>query len=124
MSVPVVSTARLTLRAHRLDDFAAYFAMWADPAVTRFIGGRPLSREDAWARFLRYTSHWAMMGYGFWAITETATGRFAGEAGLAEFKREIEPPLVGTPEIGWVMAPWAQGQGFATEAVRAATAWF
>jgi RimJ/RimL family protein N-acetyltransferase len=27
------------------------------------------------------------------------------------------------PEIGWVLARWAHGQGFATEAVRAVIAW-
>jgi RimJ/RimL family protein N-acetyltransferase len=123
-TAPLMVTPRLTMRAHRLPDLADYSAMWADPAVTRHIGGRPLSGEEAWARLLRYVGHWTLLGYGFWAIIETATGRFAGETGFAEFKRDMQPPIVGTPEIGWVLAPWAQGQGFATEAVQAATAWF
>ena len=29
----------------------------------------------------------------------------------------------GTPEIGWVLAPWSHGKGFATEAGGAAVAW-
>jgi RimJ/RimL family protein N-acetyltransferase len=124
MSVaPVLVTPRLTLRAHGVKDFADLAAMWGDPAVVRHIGGRPLSGEDVWARLLRYVGHWALMDYGFWVVAETATGRFAGETGFAEFKRDLQPPLVA-PEIGWVLAPWAQGQGFATEAVQAATAWF
>ena len=44
------------------------------------------------------------MGFGFWALEEKATGAFAGEMGFAEFKREIDPPILGTPEIGWVLA--------------------
>ena len=41
MEVPVIETERLLLRGHRLDDFEALAAMWADPAVVRFIGGKP-----------------------------------------------------------------------------------
>jgi RimJ/RimL family protein N-acetyltransferase len=43
--------------------------------------------------------------------------------GRADFRREITPPLEGEPEAGWVLAPWAHGRGFATEAVRAMLAW-
>jgi RimJ/RimL family protein N-acetyltransferase len=42
--------------------------------------------------------------------------------GFADFRREITPPL-DAPEAGWVLAPWAHGRGYATEAVRAALAW-
>ena len=49
--------------------------MWADPAVTRFIGGRVFNREEVWARLLRYAGHWQWMGYGFWAIEEKESGR-------------------------------------------------
>ncbi len=41
--VPILETERLRLRGHRRDDFAASAAMWADPIVTRYIGGKPLS---------------------------------------------------------------------------------
>ena len=51
---PAIETPRLRLRAHRPDDLEASFAMWGDPAVTRFIGGRPFTREEVWGRFLRY----------------------------------------------------------------------
>ena len=51
---PVIETQRTILRAHRLEDFDAYAAMWADPVVTRFIGGKPRTREESWMRFLRH----------------------------------------------------------------------
>ena len=121
--VPVIETARLVLRAHRMDDFRDCAAMWAHPEVVRYIGGRPFSAEEVWARLLRYVGHWQWMQFGYWAIEEKATGAFAGELGFAEFKRELEPPILGFPEIGWALAPHAHGRGYATEAIRAAVAW-
>lgn len=97
--------------------------MWAEPEVTRFIGGRPSTRDEVWSRLLRYAGHWALLGYGYWAIVEKATGRFIGELGFADFKRDIIPSLDGMPELGWALASHAHGKGYATEAVRAAIAW-
>jgi RimJ/RimL family protein N-acetyltransferase len=122
-AVPALDTERLELRGHTLADVAECTAMWADPDVTRYIGGRSASAEDSWARVLRYAGLWALLGYGYWVARERATGRFVGEVGLADFRRDLTPPLDGAPEVGWALAPWAHGQGFATEAVRAALAW-
>ena len=122
-ALPALDTERLTLRGHTPADVADSAAMWGDPAVTRYIGGRPLSAEDTWACVLRYAGLWALLGYGYWVVRERATGRFVGEVGLADFRRAITPPLDGAPEAGWVLASWAHGRGFATEAVRAGLAW-
>jgi len=116
-------TERLLFRGHRLEDFEDCAALWGDPEVTRYVGGRPFTREEVWTRLLRYVGHWSLMGFGFWAITEKSSGRFVGEVGFAEFKRDLQPSIEGYPEGGWVLAKWAHGQGLATEAVRAATAW-
>lgn len=121
--IPVIETARLRLRGHRKSDFAACAALWADPVVTRYISGRPFTGEEVWARILRYSGHWAWMAYGFWAIDERATGRFIGEAGFGDFRREMEPSLEGIPEAGWVLSPAAHGKGYATEAVNAFLSW-
>jgi RimJ/RimL family protein N-acetyltransferase len=121
--VPRIATSRLILRGHQLTDFAACAAMWADPLVVQHIGGRPSTTEEVWARLLRYVGHWALLGFGYWVVEERTTGRFVGEVGFADFHREMDPPLANTPESGWALASWAHGQGFATEAVRAALAW-
>lgn len=120
--IPTIETERLLLREHKLADLEAYVAMWADPEVVRFIGGKPSTREESWARFIRYAGLWRHLGYGYWAIEEKASGRFLGDGGFADFKREIEPPLEA-PEQGWALAPWAHGKGFATEAVAAMVGW-
>ena len=122
-TIPVIETDRLTLSGHRVDAFSDCLALWTDPEVTRFIGGKPSTQEEVWARLLRYVGHWALLGFGYWVVAEKQTGRFLGEVGFANFRRVIEPSLDDMPEIGWALAPHSHGKGYATEAVRAAVAW-
>jgi RimJ/RimL family protein N-acetyltransferase len=91
--------------------------------VTRYLGGKPLSEEEVWARLLRYLGHWAWMGFGYWVMEEKGSGGFAGEVGFSDWKRDIEPSLKDVPELGWVLATRVHGKGYATEAARAAIAW-
>ena len=97
--------------------------MWADPRVTQYIRPQPFTPEESWARLLRYIGHWTLLSFGYWVIEDKATGVFLGECGFANYKRDIQPPLGDTPEIGWVLVPHAHGKGYASEAVRAAVAW-
>lgn len=121
--VPTLESERLTLRGHRVTDYDDSAAMWAEPEVTRHIGNRPFTREESWSRLLRYVGHWSALGFGYWVVSEKSSGRFVGEVGFSDFKRELVPSFDGAPEIGWVLAPSAHGKGFATEAVRAVVAW-
>jgi RimJ/RimL family protein N-acetyltransferase len=122
-AAPVLTTERLRLRSHRAADLDALAAMWADASVARHIGGRPATREEAWARLLRYVGHWSLLGFGYWVVEERASGAFVDEVGFGDFKRDIEPSFGDALEAGWALAPSAQGRGYATEAVRAALRW-
>lgn len=122
-AAPIIETERLRLRPHRIEDFAPSAAMWSDPGVTRYIGGKPSTAQQTWLRLLAYAGHWQFLGFGYWAIEEKSTGAFAGEAGFADFKREIAASMQGVPELGWALAPRFHGRGLGTEAVRAAVAW-
>lgn len=124
IDIPILETSRLSLRAHQLGDFDAYAAIWSDPDVTRMVTpGHPLDRLEAWQRFLWFPGHWALMGYGFWAVEERATGALLGEVGFIDLKRDYDERLNDVPEMGWVFAKSAQGKGYATEAALAAIAW-
>ncbi|KIC36803.1 GNAT family N-acetyltransferase [Leisingera sp. ANG-M7] len=117
MTAPTLETERLILRPHRVQDFEAVAALWAEPEVVRFISGTPSTPEESWARLLRYIGHWQALGFGYWAVTLRENGLFIGEVGFADYQRGMEPPLAGVPEAGWVLAPEVHGQGIATEAV-------
>jgi RimJ/RimL family protein N-acetyltransferase len=123
VTIPVLETERLILREHRLEDFPAYMAMWADEAVVRFISGKAFTEEESWARYLRNIGQWDLVGAGFWAVEEKSTRRFIGQIGFVEAYRAIEPSLKGVPEIGWSLASDTQGKGYALEGARAALAW-
>ena len=123
MAVPILETERLVLRPHQLDDFDRYVEMWSDPDVVRFIGGQPFSREASWSRFVRQAGLWHLLGFGFFAIEEKATGHFIGEAGFHDLHRALSPSIEGTLEAGWGLMSGVQGWGYATEAMSAAIAW-
>ncbi|SCB60090.1 Protein N-acetyltransferase, RimJ/RimL family [Rhizobium aethiopicum] len=123
IDIPTLQTERLTLRPHRLDDFEAHAALWADEKVVRFITGAPSTREQSWSRMLRIAGMWHHMGFGFLAIVEKESGRFIGEAGFLEARRDMEPSIEGTLEVGWALMPAAHGRGYATEALTALIDW-
>ena len=120
---PVLETDRLRLRGHRADDFGDSAAMWADPEVVRYITGEPSTESASWDRLLRYVGHWPVVGYGYWVVEAKDDGRFVGEVGFADYKRDIKPSLEGMPEAGWVLKTTEHGKGYASEAVRRIVDW-
>ncbi|PMS17823.1 GNAT family N-acetyltransferase [Trinickia dabaoshanensis] len=118
-----IDTERLMLRLPSREHFERSVAMWSDAEVTRFIGGRSFTREETWARLLRYVGHWQMLDYGYWVVLERETGSYIGEVGFADYHRDLGPTSSGAPEAGWALVPRVHGKGYATEAVRAATRW-
>lgn len=122
MPVPVLTTARLTLRGFRESDLDAYAAMQADAEVMRHLGagadaGRPRTRDQSWTSMALLMGQWALKGYGSFALEETETGRFIGRAGILHLAGWPEP------ELAYALARAAWGQGFAQEACRAILPW-
>jgi RimJ/RimL family protein N-acetyltransferase len=123
VAIPTIETERLRLRGHRPDDFPDCLAMWTEPDVTRYIGGKPSTEQQAWTRMLTYIGHWSFMGFGYWAVEDKATGRYMGDVGFADFHRDVAASMRGVPELGWALATAYHGRGYGTEAVAAAAAW-
>lgn len=121
---PVIETARLRLRPHRVEDLDARCAMTADLETMRFIGGAVQGPEENFTRILRYAGQWALFGYGGLAVEERESGRFVGEVGLGRFGRCLGPDFDVHPEGMWVLGREAAGKGYATEGMRAVIDWY
>ncbi|MBX9765744.1 MAG: GNAT family N-acetyltransferase, partial [Bdellovibrionales bacterium] len=120
----MIETPRLVLRQHTVADFEDCVAMWTDPNVLHFINnGVAFPAAHSWTRLLSYVGHWTLFNYGYWAVQEKVTGKFIGQLGFADFKREVTPSILGEPELGWALISESQGKGYATEALRAALSW-
>jgi RimJ/RimL family protein N-acetyltransferase len=107
--IPVLETERLVLREGRDGDFDALVAFYADVEASKPVGG-PLSRAEAWGRVAFNRGHWALRGYGNWAIEEKATGDYVGWSGL------WFPEGFPEREVGWGLMRSKRGRGYATEA--------
>ena len=111
-NVPTIDTERLTLRGWRESDLDAYAAMMADPEVMRFLGGAS-SRGDAWRGMATLIGHWALRGFGLWAVERKSDGALIGRVGIQY------PEGWPSTEVAWTLARPYWGQGYATEAAQA-----
>ena len=122
-AAPTLETARLILRPFRESDLEPIAASAADPETVRFLGGAVATREETWRKLATMPGMWSLLGYGYWIVERKDDGAVIGQAGFADFKRDMEPNVEGLPEMGWSFARHAWGQGYASEAVLAALRW-
>lgn len=110
----VLETERLLLRRLRESDLDALAAIYADPAVTRFLGG-PRTREDTHTRLGWMIAAADEQGFGLWATTLRRDGTLIGRCGI--LVQDVE----GTPEheIAYLLGSEWWGSGYATEAAAA-----
>ena len=109
------------LRHLRPTDLAAFTAYRADPAVCRFQGSDPFGAEQAAAFIAEHavaavpapSGQWVQLG-----IARASDDELLGDCAL--HLHAHEPRLA---EIGITLAPRWQGQGYATEALRALLGW-
>ncbi|MDQ6714456.1 MAG: GNAT family N-acetyltransferase [Candidatus Dormibacteraeota bacterium] len=117
MAFPSIVTERLLLREWRDADVAPFIAINADPVVMEFFP--ELYAEERTRRFVeRIRERWAELGYGLWAVERRDTGLFIGYVGL--WPATFPAHFTSAVEVGWRLAADQWGQGYATEAGRAA----
>ena len=115
----MIETDRLVLRPAVDADRDAIADLNARPEVGAWLGGvRSRTESDAFVD--RVMAHDAEHGFGFWAVERKADGRLIGMTGVWWVPSEMNMP--GAAEIGWRFLPEAWGQGYATEAAKAALA--
>ncbi|MBN1093787.1 GNAT family N-acetyltransferase [Blastococcus sp. TML/M2B] len=108
---------RLVLRPYRADDVGAVHRACQDADIQRWTTVPvPYTEADALAFVTETTVSGRAEGRGLLTAVE-ADGRFVGSAGL-HFTRG----MLG-PGVGYWVAPWARGQGYAAEAARALADW-
>ena len=113
----MIGTPRLILRNWRPEDLAPWAALNADPEVMRhFPSTHTRAESDAMAAGNQ--DHIDQHGFGLWAIERKEDGAFLGFNGLMVLRDNN--PLAPGVEAGWRYAKHAWGQGYATEAARAA----
>jgi RimJ/RimL family protein N-acetyltransferase len=117
---PIIETERLILRPWQAADIAANTQMLSDPGTARFITpDRKAVTEElmGWRNAAVISGHWALYGFGMFAVEEKSSGQYAGRVG------PWFPPTWPGFEVGWGIARELRGQGYAVEAARAANGW-
>ena len=117
MRGPRLTSDRLRLVRWEPGHLAPFEAMGQDPEGMAWFPGQ-LSPEESRDLVARFEAHFEQHGFGFWAVERKEDGAFLGTAGLSI--PTFEAPFTPCVEVGWRLARWAWGQGFATEAARAA----
>lgn len=115
-----ISTDRLVLRPFELADIPSFTEMMNDEMVAVWTSvPAPYTESDAYRWIARQAPGERTSGRGIvLAVTEFLTQRLVGTVHL----KNTDWRLL-TTEISYVTAPWARGEGYASEAVLAAAQW-
>ncbi|MFD5872260.1 GNAT family N-acetyltransferase [Streptomyces sp. NPDC060322] len=115
-----ISTDRLVLRPFDMADVPAYIEMMNDELVVAWTEApHPYTQVDAerWVRRIAPAERSQGNGIVF-AVTEFLTQRLVGSVRLLNTDRRTL-----ATEVRYITAPWARGEGYATEAVLALAEW-
>ncbi|WP_405425998.1 GNAT family N-acetyltransferase [Streptomyces erythrochromogenes] len=115
-----ISTERLVLRPFEEEDVTALAEMMNDENITAWTSAPyPYTQADAHAWATRDSHAERTEGRGIvLAVTEFLTHRLVGIVHLRNTNWRTR-----ATEVGYVTAPWARGEGYASESVLAVAQW-
>lgn len=115
-----LETRRLLLRAFRAEDAPDNAIAGRDQLSQRWIPlPDPYTEADSIAWCTQVAPAYRTSGEGIqWAIERKSDGRFCGSIGLNRTDWRARES-----DVGYLVAPWARGEGVATEAVAAIARW-
>jgi [ribosomal protein S5]-alanine N-acetyltransferase len=110
----ITRTDRLILRELTLADTDSLFEVLGDPiAMEHYPAPKSHEETEDWIRWAQ--GSYEQNGFGLWAVTRIADGRFLGDCG--PMLQPVEGNLV--PEVGYHIVRREWGRGYATEAASA-----
>ena len=112
-----LDTQRLLLRQWKEEDCGPFAALCANAKVMEFFPAL-LNRDESDAMVGRCKALIAERGWGLWAVESKVTRIFMGFVGLHIPAADL--PFSPCVEIGWRLSEAYWGNGFATEAAKAA----
>ncbi|MFG3090595.1 GNAT family N-acetyltransferase [Streptomyces antibioticus] len=115
-----ISTERLVLRPLDEDDVPALAAMMNDEQITAWTSvPQPFGEEGARRWITEYAPAERTAGHGLdLAVTEFLTQRLVGVIQLGRTDWHVR-----STELSYIVAPWARGEGYASEAALATAQW-
>lgn len=122
----IAETKRCIIRELTMDDIDALFDLYSKPGITDFV--EPLYDYDKECEYEKaYIEHmYGYYEYGMWLVFSKETGELIGRAGLENrdycdesSNAEIQRTYHSEMELGYVIAPEYQRQGYATEVCKA-----
>jgi RimJ/RimL family protein N-acetyltransferase len=105
-----IETPRLLVRAFRLEDADDLYEYLSQEEVYRFEPGDPVDREKAQELAMEMSASSC-----FWAVELKAACKVIGQV----YFEQVEPQRIMTWELGYILSPRYQRQGYATEALSA-----
>ncbi len=110
-------TSRLLLREWSDSDVESFIEICADPEVMEFFPST-LTRDETIEMVSAIRERFAQNGFGLWAVE--CEQKFAGYVGLNLTGPSFTTSFAPCHEVGWRLARWAWGHGYATEAANEA----
>ncbi|MCM1044360.1 MAG: GNAT family N-acetyltransferase [Candidatus Gastranaerophilales bacterium] len=110
LPLDILNTERLFLRETIEADVEAFYHIYSDPAITRYMEDLYPDKEQERAYVREYIDKiYGFYDFGVWTVIKRDTGEVIGRAGFA-YRDDFEDP-----ELGFVIGvPW-QRQGYAYE---------